>query len=337
MAENSLTAVMYHYVRPIAVSRHPRINGLELADFISQLDYIQMHYTVVAPSVVLSALKGTGSLPERAALLTFDDGYKDHYLHVYPVLKARGLSAVFFPPTAAIRDRELLDVNRVHFILASADIETLVEELESAVLDASGEFSLLPLAQYRSAWRVANRFDGADVIYFKRMLQHAIPETLRSRIAASLFARHVSCDERSFADELYASGDELCEMAEGGMELGSHGHRHHWLGRLDADAQAKDVDDSLAYFGTLGLCKSDFWFCYPYGSYNADTLRVLRDRGCGAAVTVLPDIAECTPGKALEISRLDTNDLPRARDAAPSPWTEKVTASGAVAKKDKPL
>lgn len=335
MEGTSLTTVMYHYVRPIAGSSYPLINGREVVDFVGQLDHIQKYYTVVAPADVLSALKGTGSLPERAALLTFDDGYKDHYLHVYPVLRARGLSGAFFPPTAAIRDRELLDVNRVHFIIASANIETLVKELELAVLDAAGEFSMPSLTEYRSAWRVANRFDGADVIYFKRMLQHALPETLRSRIAGLLFARHVSRDERSFADDLYANGEELREMAEGGMELGSHGHRHYWLGRLDEAAQAKDIDDSLEYLRTLGLLKPDFWFCYPYGSYNSYTLGVLRDRGCGAAVTVLADIAECAPGKALEIPRLDTNDLPHARDAAPSPWTGKAAASGAAATMEK--
>ena len=335
MAENLLTSVMYHYVRPIAGSRYPRINGLELTDFVSQLDYIQKHYNVIKPSNVLSALEGTASLPERATLLTFDDGYRDHYVHVYPVLLARGLSAVFFPPTAAIRDRELLDVNRVHFTIASAEIKILVQELEAAVLDAASEFSLLPLAEYRSACRVANRFDGADVIYVKRMLQHVLPESLRSRIARSLFARHVSRDERSFADDLYTNGEELCRMAEGGMEIGSHGHRHYWLGRLEAGAQAKDIDDSLNYLGTLGLRKPNFWFCYPYGSYNADTLRVLRDRGCGAAVTVLADVAECVLENALEIPRLDTNDLPRARDAAPSPWTEKAAVSKAAAKIEK--
>lgn len=313
---------MYHYVRPIASSRHPRIKGLELADFEGQLDYLQKYYTIVHPSDVLASLNGLKTLPERAALLTFDDGYRDHYLHVYPALNARGLSGVFFPPTAAIRDRELLDVNRVHFILASADVGLLVGELESALLEASGEFDLSTLVEYRATWKVANRFDSADVIYFKRMLQHALPEALRSRIARELFASHVSCDERAFADDLYVSGKELCEMAEAGMEVGSHGHRHYWLARLDAATQAKDIDDSLEFLNTLGLHKPDFWFCYPYGSYNIETLQVLRERGCAAAVTVTADIADCVPLKALELPRLDTNDLPHSRCAPLHPLME---------------
>jgi peptidoglycan/xylan/chitin deacetylase (PgdA/CDA1 family) len=301
-----------------------------LSDFEGQLDYLQTNYTVVKPSDVIATLKGLKSLPERAVLLTFDDGYKDHYLHVYPILRKRNLSAVFFPPTEAVRDRELLDVNRLHFILASANIDLLVSELEIAVLEASGEFCLCSLDEYRAAWKVSNRFDSQDVIYFKRMLQHVLPEDLRSRTAKELFARHVSHDEKSFADDLYVSSEELIEMHEKGLEVGSHGHRHYWLPRLNIASQEKDIDNSLEFLGSLGLCKSDFWFCYPYGSYSDETMKVLRERGCAAAVTVNVDIADCVPLKALELSRLDTNDLPCSKFAAPLPWTFKAAPESAI-------
>ncbi len=323
--------VMYHYVRPIEGSRYPGIKGLETRAFEGQLDYLESRYRPVHPAQVMACLREGRPLPERAALLTFDDGYKDHVRHVYPALKARGMSGVFFPPTSATRDRELLDVNRIHFILASvADMKGLVKEMEDAVLEAKGEFELDTLEDYRKLHRVANRFDNADVIYFKRLLQHALPEALRTRISVRLFANHVSRDEKSFGDELYASGEDLREMADGGMEIGSHGHRHYWLARLDAASQAADIDSSLAYLDSLGLAKRDFWFCYPYGSYNDDSLAALKERNCGAAVTTAVELAECVPGKALELPRLDTNDLPTKRDAAPSAWTEKAAKKGVL-------
>jgi peptidoglycan/xylan/chitin deacetylase (PgdA/CDA1 family) len=309
-----LTIVMYHYVRPLAGSRYPRIKGLETRAFEYQLDHLQRHHRLVQPAQVLRALRGE-RLPERAALLTFDDGYKDHVRHVYPALKARGLSGVFFPPTSAIENRELLDVNRVHHILACVDdAASLVPEVERAMAEAAAEFELEPVEAYRRRFREANRFDTADVIYVKRLLQHALPEALRTRIARQLFARHVSADERSFADELYLDDGDLREMSAGGMEVGSHGHRHHWLGRLDADEQAQDIDRSLQYLSSIDLGKRDFWFCYPYGSYNTDTLRLLRERGCAAAVTTVVDVASCEADKALELPRLDTNDLPQSGD-----------------------
>jgi peptidoglycan/xylan/chitin deacetylase (PgdA/CDA1 family) len=307
----ALTIVMYHYVRPIAGSAYPGIKGLEVSAFEGQLDHLQRHYRIVRPAEVVASLRGEGTLPDGAALLTFDDGYKDHVQYVYPRLARRGLSGVFFPPTSVVEHRELLDVNRIHHVLACVDdMAALVRDVEDAIAEATPEFGLDALPAYRESLRVASRFDTADVIYVKRLLQHALPEQLRTRIAKQLFARHVSASETAFADELYLDAADLQEMAGGGMEIGSHGHRHYWLARLSAQAQREDIDQSLRYLSTLGLCRQDFWFCYPYGSYNEDTLAALADTACAAAVTTSADVAHCAPEAALTLPRLDTNDLP---------------------------
>jgi len=41
-----------------------------------------------------------GQLPERAAAITFDDGYADNYTEALPVLREHGMSATFFVATA---------------------------------------------------------------------------------------------------------------------------------------------------------------------------------------------------------------------------------------------
>lgn len=322
---NPLTIVMYHYVRPIADSAYPGIKGLELADFEGQLDYLQRHYRIVSPAEVAGCLKGDAPLPARALMLTFDDGYRDHIRHAFPSLRRRGLPAAFFAPMEAIVHRKMLDVNRIHYVLAAtADRDALGLEIETMIEDARGEFELGTVAAYRSELRKPYFFDDAATGYVKRLLQHALPERLRGRIAERLFASHVSADERAFADDLYMDARDLRELAGAGMEVGGHGHRHYWLGRLDAAGQAEDVGACLAALEASGLAKPDFWFCYPYGSYDPHTLRILRERGCAGAVTTDFGIAECIPGNALELKRLDTNDLPRSGGAPVADWTRKI-------------
>src|SRR5215469_14411814 len=93
-----VTIVMYHYVRDLKRSRFPAIKGLSLDRFRRQLDYIQAHFTPITIEDVLGALKDPRSkLPEDSILLTFDDGYSDHFVNVFPVLDARGIRACFFP------------------------------------------------------------------------------------------------------------------------------------------------------------------------------------------------------------------------------------------------
>jgi peptidoglycan/xylan/chitin deacetylase (PgdA/CDA1 family) len=82
-----LTVVMYHYVRRLSESRYPEIKALERDSFIEQLKYIRRFYTPVDCRQVISSLKGRGALPSNAILLTFDDGYQDHFETVFPILR----------------------------------------------------------------------------------------------------------------------------------------------------------------------------------------------------------------------------------------------------------
>ena len=126
MTGSPLTVVMYHYVRPISRSRYPGIKGLELELFREQLGYIARHYTAVTMEAVVAAIRGEESLPSNAALLTFDDGYRDHHDFVLPLLVEKGLQGSFFVPAKPVVSKCVLDVNKVHFILASASDAGLV-------------------------------------------------------------------------------------------------------------------------------------------------------------------------------------------------------------------
>lgn len=323
-----LTILMYHYVRPIAESRHPSLRGLELVDFEGQLDYIDRHYNVVSVSEVVEAANGGCPLPDCSLLLSFDDGYSDHYRYVLPVLRRRKKTGIFFPPACAVLERKMLDVNKVHFLLATmSDHALLANHIENAVDAARDEFELLSLAEYREKLWKDSRFDSAEDIYIKRMLQFALPECLRNRITGELFRRLVTEDESGFADELYVSEENLGEMLADGMEIGSHGYAHYWLNSLSTEDQAVDIDRSLDMLELIGVPRRGFYFCYPYGAYTSETVNILSTRGCAAAFTTKVALARLDSAGLLELPRLDTNDLPKNGLAATGSWTQYVKQS----------
>ncbi len=314
----SFTVVMYHYVRPISASKYPRIRGLELADFEGQLEYIEQHYSVISLATLLAAKESGAPLPPRSLLLTFDDGYIDHHRYVAPALARRKLTGLFFPTASAVIARKILDVNKVHFILATAtDTDTLIAHIESAVESCRPECDLLSLAEYRANLWQPSRFDSANIIYIKRMLQVALPLTLRSRIVDELFSLFVTKDEEGFADELYLSEEDIRSMVGHGMEIGSHGYDHRWLDRLTESEQADDIDRSLSMLKRAGVDTKRFSFCYPYGAYSSATLELLRARHCAAAFTTNVALANID-ADFLELPRIDTNDLPKRGDAVSS-------------------
>ena len=109
---------MYHYVRDLKNSRFPEIKGLDLHLFVEQIKYIIRHYNPVIMEEVINSIENSDKLPPKAILLTFDDAYIDHYLNVFPILDANKLQGSFFPPAKAISENTVLDVNKIHFILA---------------------------------------------------------------------------------------------------------------------------------------------------------------------------------------------------------------------------
>jgi peptidoglycan/xylan/chitin deacetylase (PgdA/CDA1 family) len=323
----SLTVVMYHYVRRIAESRYPEIKGLERHLFVEQIAYLKQHYHCVTAQEVVHAWRGDHVLPKNAMLLTFDDGYLDHYLNVLPILQKEKLHGCFYPPVKCVWDRVILDVNKIHFVLASVeDKSRIVASIEKSVDAARAEFGLEPTAFYRGKYAVASRYDTAEVIYIKRMLQVALPEALRNRIVDELFRHYVSIDEKAFASEVYMDQDQLRCLVEAGMTVGSHGYSHCWMNSIDRATQEQEIDHSLSLLEQIGVPRKDWTMCYPYGAWNESLLDVLRERGCGLGVTTEVDLASVEKHDPLLLPRLDTNDLPKAANAEMSPWTARVLA-----------
>lgn len=308
----NLSIVMYHYIRDFARTRFPGIKGLDLAEFRYQLDYLQQNYTVVTMQDVVDALRSGDALPSNAALLTFDDGYAEHYDLAFPILFDRGLQGCFFPPVQPIRDGVMLDVNRLHFILASCLDPSKVGAGVDASINESSRDDLGDVQSYREKWAKPNRFDDAETIYVKRMLQTALPEDFRNQIAKKLFAEYVSGDEASFANELYITPEQAKVMQGSGMYFGSHGFSHYWLNRIPREVQVNEVDKALNFLRSIGSPVDDFWaMCYPFGGWSEGLLDVLREKNCTLGLTTEVAKANLDSHEKLTLPRYDTNDFPK--------------------------
>jgi peptidoglycan/xylan/chitin deacetylase (PgdA/CDA1 family) len=307
-----VTVVMYHYVRDLQRSRFPAIKGLSLDRFRRQLDHIQANYTPVRVEDVIAAVDSPrAELPPNAVLLTFDDGYSDHFTNVFPLLDARGIQGCFFPPVQAVVDHKVLDVNKIHFVLASiADPQALLEEVFSTLDEFRRQYALKTKQQYLAELPSTHRYDVAEVIQLKALLQHELPEAVRTEIVRRLFATHVTQDEQAFACELYVSEEQIACMRHHGMHIGSHGYSHAWLNRIPPAVQAVEIDRSLDFLAKFGVTRSNWTIGYPYGGFNESLLEIVRTRGCRVGFGVEARVADLNVENPLTIPRLDTNDLP---------------------------
>ena len=326
MENQNLTVVMYHYVRDFIHSRYPSIKGLDVALFKEQVAFLKKHYSFVTVEEVIAATQGIHKLPSHPVLLTFDDAYIDHFTYVFPILKNEGVQGAFYAPVKAITQHKVLDVNKIHFILASTPEEkmsSLLKEI-ALLLDKYREvYHLESFEFYYKKLAQLDRFDTKEVIFVKRLLQVELVEKLRNIITTELFKKIVGVEEGTFSRELYMSEDQMKYMVSAGMHIGSHGYDHYWLGSLPKEKQEVEIKESLKFIENIGGDIKHWTICYPYGNYNDDTITLLKENHCALGFTTevkLADINNQMGDNVFKIPRLDTNDLPKDAKALPNNW-----------------
>lgn len=327
---NDLTIIMYHYVRDLKNSRFPEIKGLEVELFKEQISYLEKNYHFVTAEQVIAAFKKEESLPSKAVLLTFDDAYIDHYTNVFPILEQKKIQGCFYPPVKAITEHSVLDVNKVHFIIAATPKDQfghLLEKIKQLLIQYQDEFQLNTYDYYFEKLAVANRFDPKEVIFVKRLLQVELPEKLRNIITKQLFTEAVRIEEEVFSRELYMNKDQMRCMVNCGMHVGSHGYDHYWLGSLPKDKQNEEIQQAIHFIQEIGGDINNWTMCYPYGNYNDDTIDILKSNGCQFGLTTrvaLASIDSTETDAIFKLPRLDTNDIPKQADAPANEWFQKA-------------
>lgn len=327
MNNNNLTVVMYHYVRDLMNSRYPGIKGLQIELFKEQINFLKKNYHFVTVEQVMECYHGgQNKLPEHAVLLSFDDAYADHFENVFPILHNEGVQGAFFPPVKAVTEHTVLDVNKIHFILASTSDENmpkLLGEIRLLLDTYREEYGLDSFEHYFDKLAVANRFDPQEVIFVKRLLQVELPESMRNKMSNILFQKIVGIEEGAFSRELYMSLDQIKCMVSCGMHVGSHGYDHYWLGSLPKEKQQFEIQKSIEFIKEVGGDADNWSICYPYGDYNQDTIDLLKANGCKLGLTTDVDVADTTKtanDAIFKLPRLDTNDLPKNGNAAVNQW-----------------
>jgi peptidoglycan/xylan/chitin deacetylase (PgdA/CDA1 family) len=91
--------LMYHYIR---INPNPYdILGQHLSvtpqEFEAEMRFLHdQHFATITLDQLADHIRYGTPIPQRSVVLTFDDGYADHYWKVLPILERFGLKATFF-------------------------------------------------------------------------------------------------------------------------------------------------------------------------------------------------------------------------------------------------
>jgi peptidoglycan/xylan/chitin deacetylase (PgdA/CDA1 family) len=116
--------LMYHYVSnlpPDADATRTQLT-VDPVMFRAHLSYLaQNGYNTISLYQLDNALMRGTPLPPRPVILTFDDGYIDHHVNVFPALQENGFTATFFIITqrADVNDPVYLNWSQIEAMAAA--------------------------------------------------------------------------------------------------------------------------------------------------------------------------------------------------------------------------
>ncbi|WP_368643476.1 poly-beta-1,6-N-acetyl-D-glucosamine N-deacetylase PgaB [Castellaniella ginsengisoli] len=94
--ENHVLILAYHDIEDTDPDQ--RFLAVRTDLFAAQMEWLRTHgYHAVSVDQILAAHAGGTPLPEKAVLLTFDDGYHSFYSRAFPILKAMNWPSVWAP------------------------------------------------------------------------------------------------------------------------------------------------------------------------------------------------------------------------------------------------
>lgn len=290
--QGKLAIFIFHRVFPVPDALMPDEPDIKRFDEI--MGWLAHWFNVLPLDEAIARLKN-GDLPQRAAAITFDDGYADNLTCAVPILKKHGLSATFFIATG------YLDGGRMWN-------DTLIESLRLTILlelDASHfGFGRLPIAS------IENKRSAIDKLILA--IKH-LPAAARQE--AVDYVREV-CGS-PLPDNLMLTAPQLCELRAAGMGIGAHTISHPILATLDEPVARQEIAESRDRLEAL-LGERIGLFAYPNGKLGADyTARhaaIVKSLGFDAAVATNWGI--CSQGS-------DPYQLPRF-----TPWDKSRSRFG---------
>ena len=280
--EPKLEVVMYHYVRDLPASAYPRLKGMLLSDFRQQVTELRREYEMATLESALAFLEGTYTPHRNLCLLTFDDGLREHYADVAPLLAEQRIAGLFFLITECLEHGRVAPVHMNHFLMASMDFSEYRRQLWARIaeLDSRG----VPACDAHVA-RQAYSWDSEEVAQFKYVFNFLLDPALRDVAVAQLFEERIG-PEAEFSSDLYLSWTEARQMQDWGMVMGGHSHQHRPLAALSACELSGDLGECRRLLSER-LSAQMFWpFCYPYGrrhSFTPDAVSLLRALGFSCA------------------------------------------------------
>ncbi len=268
-AHARLSILIYHRVLPTADALQP--GAVDAEAFEMQMWTVSEYFRVLPLEEALTRLQA-GSLPARAACITFDDGYVDNHDVALPILRRLGLHATFFIATGELGGGCMWNDSIIEAVRRAAPP---VLDLSSASLGVH---------------HVGTPAARADVAARLIAAVKHLPAEERARKVAAV----VRAVGQPLPNDLMMTRAQVRALYAAGMGIGAHTVSHPILTRIDLQTARTEIADGRDDLEALVGARVPL-FAYPNGrpgrDYAAEHVALVRDLGFSGALSTAWGVA----------------------------------------------
>lgn len=303
-----LLIVNYHYIRYKIPDRG--IHPIHPDDFRKQLRLIQNdNYEFISLKLLNDSIKNKNikNLPERACLITFDDGLKESYEIGLKILDDMEIPAAFFISTDAVIHNKVNNVHKLHYIRSIIKANELLNDLEK-----NFHVNVSKIRENSQLIKKTFPYDGFEDATLKYILNFYISDNERQKMTEYFFNLIYSGSEAEFANNFYMNNEHINDLNNRNY-LGTHTKSHLPLEHLNEEQIKYEISESLRDIKSI-VKNNIFSISYPYGlrvSFNQSIYAICKELGLISGFTMYRGIntAEDILGNSFFLKRLDKNDV----------------------------
>jgi peptidoglycan/xylan/chitin deacetylase (PgdA/CDA1 family) len=247
--------------------------------FEEQIAFLSAKYKIVSLRQIVQSLAAGEKLPQNAAVITFDDGYKNNLTLALPILEKYHVPATIFVTAGYVGQEKILPMDEAYFLVIQAKGRPSCSINEIGLGPLYFESTSQLVMSYKKIVSTLKQFHQEEqkrYIHLLRELLHLGP---------------LVCDASTLAEFGIVSREELRTLSESSLiDIGAHTVNHQILSRVDIKIAAEEIIKSKCMLQEYTGKNVDL-FAYPNGAagdYNNDHIAILKKNGFICSVTLDP-------------------------------------------------
>lgn len=266
LTKSQIAVLLYH--RVCTQNNDWDSNIISPNQFKSQIEYFCKRQEIISLETLSQYIRQGKTLPQKAVVITFDDGYKDNFFYAYPILNKNKVPTTIFLTTGHMATDKLFWWDKVGYVISHSKTKQLhLNELGDYSLESTAAKTEARLKITQGLKKIT---DERKNILIEKLSEISGVET-----------------PNDLAKELILSWDNVKEMHSNGINFGAHTVNHPILTKLPLEQAKWEITQSKMDIEKV-LGTEILTFSYPNGDYSDELARFVSEKGFICAVSVVP-------------------------------------------------